>query len=807
MKKLLRKLEDAVLLFDGAMGSMLQRNLAGPGICLEELNLVHPGMVREVHRAYVDAGVDVIETNTLGANRIKLGEQGLGHRVKEINRQAVKIAREAALGRCLVALSVGSTGKFVEPIGPLTFHEAVDVFSQQIKAAASEGIDLVVIETISDLKEMRAAVIAAKEAVSVPIMATMTFQQDGRTILGTTPEAAAACLESLGVSIIGANCGTGPQAMLPVLQELRRSTRARVAVQPNAGMPVLEGGLTVFPATPEEMAGFYVKFLKEGANAIGGCCGTTPQHIGAMVKAVAGLKPAAITPVDECTTVSSRSRVVRLGDGFPPVKIGERINPTGRKKLSGELARGSLDTVLKEAREQAEAGADLLDINVGAPGANEVDLMARAVLAVQRQVSLPLVVDSANPEVIEAGLRAADGKVLINSVNGEKEKMEEILPLAVKYGAAVIGLTVDQWGIPKRAQERLKVAQRILSAALRAGLPKENLVIDCLTLTVSAEQEMALETLRAIELIKRELGLPVILGISNISFGLPNRSLLNSAFLAMAMGSGLDGAIINPGEARIMDTFHASSVLADRDKKALRYIELYGKSLHEEPAETGAEQTIPRHKLFKAVVEGHTEDILFLVEEAFQEGMDPLEMSNDVLIPALEKVGQRFESRDFFLPQVMLSAEAAKIAFDRIKAELKGKETVSRGKIALATVRGDIHDIGKNIVAMLLENYGYEIVDLGINVSPEEIAMTAVNNSVDGIGLSALMTTTMIEMGKTVRFLRERGLTCPIMVGGAAVTPGFAVEIGADAYGKDAVEAVNIAKRLIPGKKLLRDRE
>lgn len=801
VKGLWAKLDKGVLIFDGAMGSMLQSRVSGPGVCLEELNLTEPGMLRDIHRAYVDQGVDVIETNTLGGNRIKLGEQGLGRKVEEINRQAVKTAREAASDRCLVALSVGSTGKFLEPVGTLTFDEATDVFREQIGAAAREGIDLVVVETISDLKEMRAAVVAAREVTSVSIMATMTFQEDGRTLLGTSPEAAAVCLESLGVDIIGANCGTGPEAMQQVLRELRRSTSARVVVQPNAGIPRLERGRTVFPMSPDEMASFYVGFVREGANAIGGCCGTTPQHMRAAIKAVEGLKPTTVEPAKAGTAVSSRSRVVKLGSGFPLVIIGERINPTGRKKLSGELVEGKLDEVLKEAREQVEAGADLLDVNVGAPGADEAGLMAGAVLAVQRSVAVPLVLDSADPDVLEAGLRAADGKVLINSVNGDKEIMDKILPLAVKYGAAVIGLTLDNRGIPHKADDRLKVAERILDGALGHGLPGNDLVIDPLTLSVSTDQELALETLHAVELIKRKLGLAVTLGVSNISFGLPERGLLNSAFLTMAVAAGLDGAIMNPKNRRMSETLHASAVIKGRDEKALRYIELYGGQQGEVKTEESPVQTTPADRLFRAVFEGHKESILSLVEESLQQGTDPLEMSDSILIPALEKVGRRFESKDFFLPQVMLSAEAAKIAFGRIKEALKGRETVSRGKIIMATVQGDIHDIGKNIVTMLLENHGFEVLDLGINVSPERIAEVAVADKVDSIGLSALMTTTMLEMGKTVEHLRGKGITCPVMVGGAAVTAEFAAEIGADAYGKNAVEAVNIARKLIDRKK------
>lgn len=801
MKKgLWAKLDKGVLLFDGAMGSMLQGKLSRPGVCLEELNLLEPAMVRDVHRAYVEAGVDVVETNTLGANRIKLGEHGLGQKVGDINRQAVKIAREAAGGRCLVGLSVGPTGKFLEPIGPLTFDEAVDVYREQIGAACAEGIDLVVIETIFDLKEMRAAVVAAKEVTSVPIMGTMTFQEEGRTLLGTSPEAAAICLESLGVTIIGANCGTGPEAMLQVLKELRRSTGAKVVVQPNAGMPRLEGGRTVFPLSPDEMAEYYVKFLEDGADAIGGCCGTTSQHIRAMVRAVEGLKPVRTAPVRECTTVSSRSRVVRVGGGLPPVIIGERINPTGRQKLSRELVEGRLESVLKEAREQVEAGADLLDVNVGAPGADEVVLMGRAVLAVQGQVAAPLVLDSASPDALEAGLKAADGKVLINSVSAERKKIERVLPLAVKYGAAVIGLALDEEGVPRKAEDRLKMARLILDAAMGAGLPRGDLVIDCLVLAASVDQEQALETLRAIELIKGELGVPVSLGVSNVSFGLPRRGLINSAFLAMAMGYGLDAAILNPKDEQMTDAFRASAVLVNRDRKALRYIDLYGKGSCEAEAGPVTGTAAPGERLFRAVVEGHKEQVLTLVEEAFRDGMDPMELSDSVLIPALEKVGQQFERKDYFLPQVMLSAEAAKIAFSRVREVWKGKELISRGKVIMATVQGDVHDIGKNIVSMLLENHGFEVVDLGINVSREEIAEAA-SLRVDAIGLSALMTTTMLEMGKTVKYLKEKGVTCPVMVGGAAVTAEFAAEIGADGYGKDAVEAVRVAKRLIPQNK------
>lgn len=820
MNTFLKRLKSEILVLDGAMGTMLQKNGMKSGACPEELNLSNPAMIKEVHREYAGAGVNIITSNTFGGNRIKLSEYGLEHKLSEINTTAVRLAKEAAGKRCFVMATIGPTGKFLKPIGELSFDETYEVFKEQISACVDAGANLIGFETFSDIKELRAGVIAARDvSKDIPILAMMTFQtrsdpersegepDDMRTVTGTDPETACVVLNSLGVDLIGGNCSLGPEGLIEVFRRMNRISHKPLVFEPNAGMPELCNGVTCYPASPEKMAEYAVRFAEEGVNVIGGCCGTTPDHIRKIVKAVKGIKPKK-RDVPSFTAVSSRTKVVFFGYGNPPVRIGERINPTGKKLLSAELAEGKVSLVRDEAIKQAGGGADILDINVGAPGTDEIKMMERAVLAVQGVVDLPLMLDSNNPDVLEAGLKNADGKVIINSVNGDKNSLKTILPLAKKYGAAVLGLCLDESGIPKTSGERFKVAEKILKGAIKMGIKKEDVLIDCLTLTVSAEPGQGVETLKTLRMIKENLALSTILGVSNVSFGLPARPLINSAFLTMALESGLDASIINPMDSRMMEAFDASLVLLGKDLRAERYIKKYAQKTEEQPSSSpltkGTTPLVPLNKgglgvvekLKKAIIEGDKDRIVALIEEALSSAIKPMDISNNALIPGLEEVGRRFDKGIYFLPQVILSAETMQTAFGRLKRELRAGEFTTYGKVIMATVQGDVHDIGKNIVCTLLQNHGFEIIDLGKNVPAAKILEEALKSDVDIVGLSALMTTTMVEMEKVIKLFRTKEVVIPIMVGGAVLTRKYADEIGADGYAKDAMEAVVVAKRL-----------
>ena len=794
----LKELRKRPILFDGGMGTMLQRLGLKPGGCPDELNLTEPGMIKKVHRAYREAGSDVVTTNTFGANRIKLKEYNLEGRLREINVSAARLAREAAGEEGFVAGDMGPTGAFIEPVGEIGFDEAVEVFSEQARALKDGGADLFIIETMMDIKEVKAAIIAAREA-GLPVAATMTFDETMRTVLGTPPESFALMAESLGAACIGANCSLGIEGIYKALLDMAGVTTVPLMAQPNAGIPVLKGGETVFPATPEEMAAYVPRLVEAGVRVLGGCCGTTPEHIKRFAGVFKSTRPVARKPL-LFTGLSSRTSFVTFGGGLPPVIIGERINPTGRKKFADEIKEGKITRLRTEAREQAEAGAHALDVNVGVPGIDEAVAMRRAIFTVNENSILPVVIDSSSPAAIEAGLKAVDGKPLINSISGEEKKLREILPLARKYGGALLALTLDDTGIPATAEGRLKVAEKILKRALKAGVRKEDLIFDCLAMTVSADPKGALATLEAIRLIKEELGLATVLGVSNISFGLPARDVINAGFLTMALSAGLDCAIINPKNTEMMDAYHASLVLTGKDLRAERFIKRFHVESAVKEAPAAEERKTPdgiRERLRKAIVEGDEENVTALVEAALKEGLDPLEVSNEGLVPGLEEVGRLFACNRYFLPQVMLSADTMKRAFERLKREIKGRGGPKLGKVLLATVEGDIHDIGKNIVATLLENHGFEVIDLGKNVPTERIIEEAVKNKVDIVGLSALMTTTVMEMDRVIKKLKERGIKALTIVGGAVVTEEFSRKIGADQYGGDAISAVEKMKRMV----------
>ncbi|PLX96768.1 MAG: 5-methyltetrahydrofolate--homocysteine methyltransferase [Desulfuromonas sp.] len=792
-----QRLQQQILVLDGAMGTLLQERGLPPGGCPEEMNLNAPAVVEDIHRDYAKAGADILVTNTFGGNRAKLAHYGLEARVDEINRSGVEIARRAAGENGLVAASIGPTGRFLEPVGDAGFDEMVEIFAEQVRAFVAAGADLVTLETFLDIRELRAAIIACQSVSDLPIMAMMTFDDGGRTVLGTPPEAAAVTLEGLGVDVIGTNCGLGIDGVYAILEQMRKVSSLPLIAQANAGLPILRDGETIFPGTPEEMTAYHDRLVELGVRVIGGCCGTTPAHIQAIREALEGRQTAwQIRP--RSGWLSSRTSVVPFGSAAPCAVIGERINPTGKKAYSAELREGKTAYIRREAQEQLAAGAVLLDVNCGAPGVDEPLALERAVYAVTGVVGAPLVLDSSDPIALERGLKAADGKVLINSVSGEEKSLKTILPLARRYGAAIIGLALDETGIPETAEGRLAVARKILAAAQSIGIPKEDILIDCLTLTVSAEQKRAMESLRAIELVRRELGLGTVLGVSNISFGLPCRPVLSATFFAMALAAGLDAAIINPKDEKMMDAFRAGMVLLGKDLRAEAYIGHYADIATPTTVATApSDGPLPvREQLANAIIEGDSEGIVTMVEEALAEGLDPLTISNEGLLPGLEEVGKRFGSNRIFLPQVMLSAETMQKAFSRLKQEMGGAST-SRGRILMATVEGDIHDIGKNIVCTLLENHGYEVIDLGKNVAASRILSEATAQQVDAVGLSALMTTTLQQMQMTLDALRDAGIKVFTMVGGAVVTQEYADSIGADLYAADALEAVEKINKLL----------
>ena len=770
---------------DGAMGTMLQAAGLQLGQRPEILCITEPEIVAGIHRAYIDAGSEVIYANSFSANRHKLA--GTGYSVEEVITAAVRVARQAAAGTdARVALDIGPIGELLEPLGTLSFDEAYDLFREMLVAGEAAGADLVVFETMSDLYEVKAGVLAAKEHTQLPVWVTMTFEATGRTFVGTTAPAFAMTMEGLGVDAIGMNCSLGPEELLPLGRELCRWTTLPLLLKPNAGLPDPATG--AYNITEEAFAAALEPFLELGFVGFGGCCGTTPAFIEAVCRHLRG------------RTVSRPAGPVRRGlcsashhTELCGVRvIGERINPTGKKRFQQALREHDLDYIVERGIEQADAGADILDVNVGLPGVDEAQMMTDVVKALQSVIDLPLQIDSSEPAAIEAGLRACSGKAIVNSVNGNAEVLDRILPLCKKYGAAVVGLTMDDNGIPQTAEQRFVIARRILDAALRHGLPREDVFIDCLALTASAQQDQAVETLQAIRRVHDELGLHCVLGVSNISFGLPAREQVTRSFLTQAMFCGLDLPIINPNQQAIMDAVAAYKVLSGEDRDSAAYIERFASAPVQAaaPAAAAAGMTIET-----AIMKGLKAESASLTEQLL-ETMSELDVVNEKLIPALDVVGERYERQEIFLPQLINAANAACEAFEVIKTRIaqRGSGSVSKGKIIVATVHGDIHDIGKNIVRVVLENYGYQVIDLGRDVPVQTVVDAAIREDVHLIGLSALMTTTVASMAETIEALHASGHFCRIWVGGAVLTPEYAAEIGADWYAKDAKQSADIAK-------------
>lgn len=779
-------IEKQITILDGAMGTMLQASGLKLGVRPETLSITNPELIKNIHRMYIDAGSEMILTNTFCANAHKLA--GTGYTVEEVVKASIRNAREAS-ENARVLLDIGPIGELMAPVGTMHFETAYDLFKEILIAGEQAGADGVLFETFSDLAEIRVGILAAKECTSLPIFATMTFEENGRTFLGCDAGAAAMTLGGLGIEALGINCSIGPEACLRILKEMRKYTDLPLILKPNAGLPDPQTG--EYRMTPESFVREFNGICDLGVAYIGGCCGTSP----AFIKGLSRYRGQVTRwEASSITGICSASRCVLFDSDIHP--IGERINPTGKKAFAASLLEGDSTEAERRAVIQEEAGAEILDINVGVPGIDETAMMKKVVLAVSGISALPLQIDSSNPEALEIGLRMAPGKSLINSVNASKESLEKILPLAKKYGAAIVALTMDGRRLPEDDKERIVYAQRIIKAAEKAGIDPRNLCIDCLTMTVSAQQSQALHTLNAMRALMEMYPIQSVLGVSNISFGLPERGIITTAFLSQALAYGLTMPIINPNQSGIMEAIDAARVIRGSDRDCMNYVAKY--------ADRKAEKTESRPSaqdhmtIEEAVKRGQKETAVRLTQEALL-SRTPIELANDVLIPVLDEVGKAYEENRIFLPQLMNAAGAAGAAFDviREKIQASGESAEKKGPIVLATVEGDIHDIGKNIVHAVLENYGYRVIDLGKDVPPAVVCESAKKNGAKLIGLSALMTTTVPSMERTITALHKAQIEIPVVVGGAVLTPEYAEKIGADYYAKDAKQTADIAKAII----------
>lgn len=790
---LLDKLGKELLFFDGGMGTLLQQEGLQPGELPEVWNIEHCEAVQKIHKAYFDAGSDIVLTNTFGANAIKFHNDK--YTLKEIVEKAIENVRRAAKtankDEYYVALDMGPTGKLLKPMGDLCFEDAYNAYKEVMVYGEAAGADLIHIETMSDTYEVKAAVLAAKENTSLPVFVTLIFDEKGKLLTGGDIPSVVAMLEGLRVNAIGMNCGLGPEQMIPILTELSKYSSLPIVIKPNAGLPKQRDGQTYYDVLPDMFAEAMEKIVEKGACVIGGCCGTTPGHIAAMVDKCRGMKIVKPT-YKEATLVSSYGKSVVIGD--KPIVIGERINPTGKKRFKQALKEHDLDYILKEGVTQEEKGAHILDVNVGLPDIDEVVLMQEVVKELQSVTNLPLQIDTVDTKAMESAMRIYNGKAMINSVNGKQESMDNVFPLIAKYGGVVVGLTLDENGIPETADGRVAIAQKIIDEASKYGIQKKDIVIDVLTLTISSEPDGAKVTLEALKRVREDLGVNTVLGVSNISFGLPNRAIINSNFYTMAMQNGLSAAIINPSSEDMMRSYDSFCALMGYDLNCAEYIDKYKK--------VEDTKVLPSEKLhlnLKMMIQKGLKEDAVSATRALLTEKEPLDIINQFLIPALDEVGKGFENGTVFLPQLLMSAEAAKKAFFVLKENMtQSAEMVSeKKKIILATVKGDIHDIGKNIVKVLLENYGFEVIDLGKDVPPELIVEKVLEEDVRLVGLSALMTTTVVSMEETIKLLNEKVPDCKVMVGGAVLNQEYADMIHADFYGKDAMQSVYYAQRIL----------
>lgn len=801
------------VLLDGATGTNLQKAGMPVGVCPEQWILENSEVLIDLQKRYVEAGTDILFAPTFTASRIKLKEYGLEDHLEEMNRKLVALSKEAAKGtNALVAGDLTMTGEQLYPLGDLMFEDLVDVYKEQAKIIADAGADLFVVETMMSLQECRAAVLAIREVCDLPVMVSLTYNEDGRTLYGTDPVTAVVVMQSLGADAVGMNCSTGPEAMLEPIAKMAEYATIPLLAKPNAGMPELIDGQTVFNVEPEEFAEVGKKLVEEGAAIIGGCCGTTPEHIRALKEAVKGIPVKAPLQTKRRMLTSERKSVEITLDGRFMV-IGERINPTGKKKLQAELKEGSLNLVRTMALEQEENGASILDINMGMNGIDEKEMMLRTIYEVTSTVDCPLCIDSSHVDIIEAALRIYPGRALINSISLEKEKFEKLLPIAKKYGAMFILLPLSDEGLPKDSAEKHGIIRTIMDEAVRIGMAKEDIIVDGLVATIGANPNAALECFETFSYCKNELELPTACGLSNISFGLPERTYVNTAFLTMAIANGLTMAIANPSQELLMNAAFASDMLLNKKESDIRYIERmnflsekYGGMervmVQKTPAGTSAAGGETRKEstgsgVFQAVLKGNKEHVLEEVKKMLDGGAKPDEIINEHLIAAINEVGELFDKKKYFLPQLISSANTMKLAIEYLEPMLERSNTEAMATIVVATVEGDIHDIGKNLVVLMLKNYGYHVIDLGKDVPADVIVDTAMNEGAKVIGLSALMTTTMMRMKDVVELAKEKGCTAKIVIGGAAITESFSDEIGADGYSKDAAECVKLVERLL----------
>ncbi len=779
------KLGKELLYLDGGMGTLLQQEGLMPGELPENWNIEKKEIIQKIHRSYHQAGSNIILTNTFGANRIKYHEQP--YSIEEIVNAAVQNVKSVATD-ALIALDVGPTGKLLKPMGDLSFDEAYEAFKEVVICGEKAGADLIYVETMSDTYEVKAAVLAAKENTKLPVFATLIFNEHGKLLTGGDVPSVVALLEGLGVDALGINCGMGPNQMLPILQDIVKYSSLPIIVKPNAGLPKQKDGKTYYDVVPEVFAIALQELVKNGACVIGGCCGTTPDHIREMIHSCKDI-PIVKPTKRSITIISSYGKAVELNDA--PVIIGERINPTGKSKFKQALKEHNLDYILKEAIMQQDMGAHILDVNVGLPDIDEISMMKEVVIELQSITNLPLQIDTVNERALEQAMRIYNGKPMVNSVSGKQESMDVVFPLIKKYGGVVVGLTLDENGIPKTADERVAIAGKIIAEAQKYGIDKKDIVIDVLTMTISSEPEGARVTLEALKKVREVYGVKTVLGVSNISFGLPNRAIINSYFYTMAMQNGLSVGIINPASEAMMNAYYSYCALMGFDKNCCEYIAHFAQSI-------GLQNNVNQQKtdLKIAIEKG-------LKEEAFHAAKDllahhePLDIIKEYLVPALDHVGKGFENGTVFLPQLLMSAEAAKQAFEVLKQKMTTDDhCMKKEKIILATVKGDIHDIGKNIVKVLLENYSFEVIDLGKDVAPEVIVDAVMKHQVKLVGLSALMTTTVVSMQETIKLLRKQVPECKVMVGGAVLNQEYADMIRADFYGKDAMQSVYYAQSI-----------